>query len=64
MADKTTPIARGVDASAASPDLSDYPVREYVASMAAELAVMAREDGDWLLAQTLDIAVQLARRPG
>ena len=31
---------------AASPDLTDYPVREYVAAMATELAGMARWDGD------------------
>ena len=45
-----------------SADLSDYPIREYVASMAAELAAMALEDGDGLLAQTLELAVRLAQR--
>lgn len=43
------------------PDLTDYPVREYVAAMAAELAGMARWDGDEKLASALDIAVGLAR---
>ena len=43
------------------PDLTDYPVREYVAAMAAELAGMARWDGDEKLASALDIAVDLAR---
>ena len=61
----TKPIvaAAAGDLPSSPPDLSDYPVREYVASMAAELAAMALEDGDGLLAQTLDVAVQLARRP-
>lgn len=31
--------------------------------MAAELAGMAREEGDRLLAQALDLASQMARRP-
>ncbi|RZJ01951.1 MAG: hypothetical protein EON90_01150 [Brevundimonas sp.] len=51
------------DVLSSAPDLSDYPIREYVASMAAELAAMALEDGDGLLAQTLEVAAQLARRP-
>lgn len=45
------------------PDLSDYPMREYVAVLSAELALMAREDGDPLLAKTLEVAAELARRP-
>ncbi len=47
----------------AAPQLSTCPVREYVAAMAAELAGMAREEGDRLLAQALDLASQMARRP-
>lgn len=43
------------------PDLTDYPVREYVAAMAAELAGMARWDGDEKLASALDVAADLAR---
>lgn len=50
-------------ASHAPPDLSAYPVREYVASMSTELALMAREDGDGLLAKSLEVAAELARRP-
>lgn len=44
-----------------SPDLADYPVREYVAAMAAELATMARWDGDERLASALEMAVDLAK---
>lgn len=36
--------------------------REYVASMSNQLAAMAREEGDRLLAQALDLAAGLARR--
>lgn len=46
----------------ASPDLADYPIREYVAAMAAELAGMARWDGDERLAGLLEGAADLARR--
>lgn len=49
---------------AAPPDLTRYPVREYVASMSHELALMARDDGDGLLAKLLESASELARRPG
>lgn len=45
------------------PDLTDYPVREYVAAMAAELAGMARWDGDQKLANLLERAADLARHP-
>ncbi|SJM66153.1 hypothetical protein FM111_11755 [Brevundimonas diminuta 3F5N] len=47
---------------AASPDLTDYPVREYVAAMATELAGMARWDGDERLAGLLESAADMARR--
>jgi hypothetical protein len=44
--------------------LADYPVREYVAAMAAELALMARWDGDEALAAALDaVSQQAARQP-
>ncbi|MGO4411070.1 MULTISPECIES: hypothetical protein [unclassified Brevundimonas] len=43
------------------PDMADYPVREYVAAMARELATMARWDGDEQLASALDVAADLAR---
>lgn len=59
---KTIPAP--VSASQDAPDLSEYPVRDYVASMSAELALMAREDGDGLLAKSLEVAAELARRPG
>ncbi|WP_436355430.1 hypothetical protein [Brevundimonas sp. CEF1] len=45
-----------------SPDLTDYPVREYVAAMAVELASMARWDGDEKLAFALEAAADMARR--
>jgi hypothetical protein len=41
----------------------EFPVREYVGAMAAELAQMARWDGDETLACALDIAADLASRP-
>jgi hypothetical protein len=41
-------------------ELKDYPVREYVACMAAELARMARWDGDEGLARALEGAADLA----
>lgn len=45
------------------PDLKDYPVREYIAAMSAEMAAMARWDGDDGLAAALDAASALAARP-
>jgi len=47
----------------APPDLTRYPVRDYVASMSHELSLMARDDGDGLLAKVLEAASELARRP-
>ena len=47
---------------ATGPDLTDYPVREYVAAMATELAGMARWDGDERLAGLLKSAADMARR--
>lgn len=44
------------------PDLKDYPVREYVSSMASELARMARWDGDEQLARALEGAADMASR--
>ncbi|MFK0299340.1 hypothetical protein ACIQTU_08980 [Brevundimonas sp. NPDC090276] len=41
---------------------ADYPVREYVAAMAGELASMARWDGDEKLAYALEVAADMARR--
>jgi len=45
------------------PDLSDYPVRDYIGAMAVELAQMARFDGDEGLAQALEAAAALASEP-
>ena len=39
---------------------AEYPVREYIAGMARELAQMARWDGDEVLAILLDGAVSRA----
>ncbi|MFJ6024084.1 hypothetical protein ACIQC9_05750 [Brevundimonas sp. NPDC092305] len=63
MARRSSATASSVEPVPATPDLSTYPVREYVAAMSAELAGMAREEGDPLLAQALDLASQMARRP-
>ncbi len=54
------------EASRPRPDdlLKDYPVREYIAALATELAQMARFDGDESLGASLDVAASLARRPG
>jgi hypothetical protein len=46
-----------------TPDLADYPVREYVTSMARELARMARWDGDEALAGALEAASTMASGP-
>ncbi|MEN5168816.1 hypothetical protein ABE444_04550 [Brevundimonas pondensis] len=43
-----------------APDLTDYPVREYVTAMALELARMARWDGDEALAGALEAASAMA----
>jgi hypothetical protein len=48
-----------VDTSLADTDTS--PFREYVASMAAQLAVLARSDGDERLALALEGAAAMAR---
>ena len=36
---------------------ADYPVREYIGSMAGQLAMMARWDGDEVLAGLLEAVV-------
>ena len=43
--------------------LKDYPVREYVAALARELATLARFDGDEALGKLLDGAAEAAERP-
>lgn len=42
---------------------NEFPVREYVGAMAAELAQMARWDGDEQLGSLLDAAAEMAGRP-
>lgn len=42
---------------------AEFPVREYVGAMAAELAQMARWDGDERLGDLLDKAAKMAARP-
>lgn len=39
---------------------AEYPVRGYIADMAADLARMARWDGDEQLASALELVVRLA----
>lgn len=39
------------------------PERDYISSMAAELAVMARRAGEIKLAQALEVAARLANLP-
>ena len=46
--------------SASPPDPS--PFREYAASMATQLAKLARKDGDEILARALESAAALARK--
>ena len=41
--------------------IDDYPVREYLASMSAEMAGLARRDGDARLAALFDVAADVAR---
>lgn len=70
----TTPQAR-VEAFRRKPTLAtaqntgrntgqaEYPVREYIAGMAHELAQMARWDGDEVLAGLLEAATTRAETP-
>lgn len=44
-------------------DVDAYPLREYVASMAKQLAELARSDGDRPLADALEAAAKMARKP-
>lgn len=48
---------------AAAKAATEYPVREYIAGMAHELAQMARWDGDEVLAGLLEAATQRAAGP-
>jgi len=63
MSARRKPAPASADIDQTPPDLTRYPVREYVASMSHELAIMAHEDGDGLLAKALEVASELARRP-
>ncbi|CAN5378970.1 hypothetical protein BH10PSE2_BH10PSE2_17690 [soil metagenome] len=51
-------------ADGAGPQAKEYPVREYIGSMAQELAQMARWDGDECLAVLLDAVVNRAAETG
>ena len=60
----TTPSAhRAADRAPNGSPPEDYPVREYIAAMATELAQMARWDGDEPLGCALDVAARLAAEP-
>ncbi|MNE47581.1 hypothetical protein D3C80_1419930 [compost metagenome] len=61
MSQAEGPLAPG-SGEGSPPDLTDYPVREYVAGMAGELASMARWDGDEKLAEALEAAADMARQ--
>ena len=53
------------DASPQSdPTMLEYPMREYIGGMTRELARMAREDGDEMLAVQLERASDRAALPG
>ena len=43
--------------------LNADPVREYVSDLAGELARMARDVGDNVLAEALEVAADIAMRP-
>ncbi|WP_395651736.1 hypothetical protein [Brevundimonas sp.] len=49
--------------SSRSPAKAEYPVREYIGSMAQELAEMARWDGDEVLAGLLETVALRAESP-
>ncbi|QYF88176.1 hypothetical protein [Brevundimonas sp. PAMC22021] len=53
----------GAATSQSRAQAQDYPVRDYVAAMAGELARMARWDGDERLACLLEAAADVASRP-
>jgi len=54
----------GMQASVAITEEPDaFPVREYIGSMALELAQMARSEGDEVLGRLLDCAAALAGDP-
>ena len=56
MQDFVTQVRTEASGGTSRDTLADYPIREYVAAMAAELATMARWDGDEALASILDLA--------
>ncbi|HEV2082829.1 MAG TPA: hypothetical protein VGR32_10300 [Brevundimonas sp.] len=60
---QTTSTTEDARTRAVIEPLKDYPVREYVAAMARELALMARWDGDEALGKLLDGAADVAERP-
>lgn len=61
---RETPPKSGTSTPAApAPDLSDYPVREYVRAMSIELAQMALWDRDPALCKALEAAAEMAGQP-
>lgn len=64
MADEPTSAGHSADNDPPAIDFDEpYPIREYVGAMAAELARMAAHEGDPTLAEALDLAASIARRP-
>ncbi len=63
MAAQTTIKPRSVSSRRGRPASCEYPAREYIGSMAAELAQMARWDGDEDLGKLLDAAAARAGEP-
>jgi hypothetical protein len=62
MTDRTvSPVAPSPRRTAGTP--ARDPVREYVGDFAGQLALMARDAGDELLAQALEAAVDISLRP-
>ena len=54
------PTAPSPRRTAGKPPAARDPVREYVGDLAGQLAAMARAAGDETLAQTLEVAMDLA----
>lgn len=60
---RRAPARDRAKASAEAVAPAEYPVREYIAGMAHELAQMARWDGDEVLAGLLETATTRAGEP-
>jgi len=57
MPDAASQDAPSPDPAVRDSTSEDYPVREYIGSMAGQLAMMARWDGDEVLAGLLEAVV-------